>query len=82
MADCRLCLHEWKGGAAAPLDPSVKQAQFACLRRNAGTSISSIPLLDSASTLATAWLRALRHTLGVFRPSQLWVCAAFTLGLG
>jgi hypothetical protein len=35
-------------------------------RRNAGISISSMPLLASASTLAAAWLRALRHTLGVF----------------
>jgi hypothetical protein len=34
------------------------------LRKNAGISISSMPLLDSASTLAAAWLRALRHTLG------------------
>jgi len=47
----------------------VNRLQSACLRKNAGISISSMPLLDSASTLAAAWLRALRHTLGVFRPS-------------
>jgi len=43
-------------------------AQSACLRRNAGISISSMPLLASASTLAAACERALRHTLGVFSP--------------
>jgi hypothetical protein len=37
------------------------------LRRNAGISISSIPVLASASTFAAACERALRHTLGVFR---------------
>ena len=42
--------------------------QSACLRRNAGISISSMPLLASASTLAAAWLRALRQTLGVLSP--------------
>ena len=43
-------------------------AQSACLRRKAGISISSMPLLASASTLAAAWVRALRQTLGVFSP--------------
>ena len=38
--------------------------QSACLRRNAGISISSMPLLASASTFAAA-VRPLRHTLGV-----------------
>ena len=47
---------------------SPARAQSACLRRNAGISISSMPLLASASTFAAAWLRALRHTLGVFMP--------------
>ncbi len=42
-----------------------KQAQSACLRRNAGISISSMPLLASASTFAAACVRALRQTLGV-----------------
>ena len=47
-------------------DP-VARLQSACLRRNAGISISSMPLLDSASTLAAALCeRAVRHTLGVF----------------
>ena len=41
--------------------------QSACLRRNAGISISSMPLLASASTLAAA-VRPLRHTLGVVSP--------------
>ncbi len=41
------------------------QRQSACLRKNAGISISSMPLLDNASTLAAAWLRLVRHTLGV-----------------
>jgi hypothetical protein len=36
--------------------------------KNARISISSIPLLASASTLAAAWLRALRQTLGVLSP--------------
>ena len=43
---------------------SFGRRQSACLRRNAGISISSIPLLASASTFAAA-LRPLRHTLGV-----------------
>ena len=43
--------------------------QSACLRRNAGISISSIPLLASASTFAAACVRLVRHTLGVFKPS-------------
>lgn len=38
--------------------------QSACFRKNAGISISSIPLLASASTFAAA-VRPLRHTLGV-----------------
>ena len=38
--------------------------QSACLRRNAGISISSIPLLANASTFAAA-VRPLRQTLGV-----------------
>lgn len=48
------------GATAAP--------QSACLRRKAGISISSMPLLASASTLAAA-VRPLRQTLGVFNPS-------------
>ena len=43
--------------------------QSACLRRKAGIAISSIPLQARAPTLAIAWLRALRHTPGMFRPS-------------
>ena len=39
--------------------------QSACLRRNAGISISSMPLLASASTLAAACVRPWRQTLGV-----------------
>ena len=46
------------------LRSSFGRRQSACLRRNAGISISSIPLLASASTFAAA-LRPLRHTLGV-----------------
>ena len=42
--------------------------QSACLRRKAGISISSMPLLDSASTLAAAWVRLVRQTLGTFMP--------------
>ncbi len=38
--------------------------QSACLRRNAGISKSSMPPDDSASTLAAAWVRLVRHTLG------------------
>jgi hypothetical protein len=38
--------------------------QSACLRRKAGISISSMPLLANASTFAAAE-RPLRHTLGV-----------------
>jgi len=52
-------------------EPSAATAlhpQSACLRRKAGISISSMPLLASASTFAAAWLRALRHTLGVLSP--------------
>ena len=52
----------WAAAAAAA------KAQSACLRKNAGISISSMPLLDRASTLAAAWVRALRQTLGVDRP--------------
>ena len=48
---------------AAPPD------QSACLRKNAGISISSMPLLASASTFAAACVRLVRHTLGVLRPS-------------
>ena len=51
---------------AAPLLRAQRPApQSACLRRNAGISISSMPLDDGASTLAAAWVRALRQTLGV-----------------
>ena len=49
--------------------PPGRPGQSACLRRKAGISISSIPLLARASTLAAAWARALRQTLGVFSPS-------------
>ena len=42
--------------------------QSACLRRNAGISKSSMPPLDSASTLAAAWVRLVRHTLGTAMP--------------
>ena len=38
--------------------------QSACLRKNAGISKSSMPPDDSASTLAAAWVRFVRHTLG------------------
>ena len=41
-----------------------RRFQSACFRRNAGISISSIPLLASASTFAAA-VRPFRHTLGV-----------------
>ena len=42
--------------------------QSACFLKNAGISISSMPLLDSASTLAAALCeRAVRQTLGVLR---------------
>jgi hypothetical protein len=41
--------------------------QSACLRKKAGISISSMPLLASASTLAAAV--RVRHTLGVLRAS-------------
>ena len=45
----------------------VPGTQSACLRRKAGISISSMPLLESASTLAAALCeRAVRQTLGVF----------------
>ena len=43
--------------------------QSACFLRNAGISISSMPLLASASTLAAACVRFVRQTLGVFMPS-------------
>jgi hypothetical protein len=43
---------------------SFGRYQSACLRRKAGISISSIPLLASASTFAAA-VRPLRQTLGV-----------------
>jgi len=66
------------GRALAELGPLLRRSslrrqafarpQSACLRRNAGISISSMPLLASASTFAAAWPRALRHTLGVFSP--------------
>jgi hypothetical protein len=39
--------------------------QSACFRKNAGISISSIPLLASASTFAAACVRPVRQTLGV-----------------
>ena len=46
--------------------PGRRRRQSACLRRNAGISISSMPLLDNASTFAAALCeRAVRHTLGV-----------------
>ena len=43
--------------------------QSACLRRKAGISISSMPLELSASTLAAAWVRPERQTLGVLSAS-------------
>ncbi len=43
-------------------------SQSACLRRKAGISKSSMPPEDSASTLAAAWVRLVRHTLGTARP--------------
>jgi hypothetical protein len=49
--------------------PAPTNPQSACFRKNAGISISSMPLLDNASTFAAACERALRHTLGVFKPS-------------
>jgi hypothetical protein len=55
----------------SPLDGGGREAapgvvhQSACLRRNAGISISSMPLELSASTLAAACVRPLRQTLGV-----------------
>ncbi len=42
--------------------------QSACLRKNAGISKSSIPPDDSASTLAAACVRLVRHTLGTAMP--------------
>ena len=51
-------------GAATIRATAVTRGQSACLRRNAGISISSMPLLASASTLAAA-VRPLRQTLGV-----------------
>ena len=55
--------------SVAPLRGKARQrlrgdAQSACLRRNAGISKSSMPPEDSASTLAAAWVRLVRHTLG------------------
>jgi hypothetical protein len=69
----RLTVHRQRAGApglaAAARSPAdaagLAAAQSACLRRKAGISISSMPLLDSASTLAAAWWRLVRHTLGV-----------------
>ena len=55
-------------GAEAPRRRTREALQSACLRRKAGISISSMPLLASASTLAAA-VRPLRQTLGVFSPS-------------
>ena len=49
--------------------PAALPAQSACFLKNAGISISSIPLLASASTFAAACVRLVRHTLGVLRPS-------------
>lgn len=43
-------------------------SQSACLRRNAGISKSSMPPLDKASTLAAAWVRLVRQTLGTAIP--------------
>ena len=40
------------------------QSQSACLRKNAGISKLSMPPEDSASTLAAAWVRPVRQTLG------------------
>ncbi len=39
-------------------------SQSACLRRKAGISKSSMPPDDRASTLAAAWVRLVRQTLG------------------
>ena len=47
--------------------PACVRPQSARLRKNAGISISSMPLLDSASTLAAACERKLRQTLGELR---------------
>ena len=54
---------------ARPWLAAARANQSACFLKNAGISISSIPLLASASTLAAVCERALRHTLGVFKPS-------------
>src|SRR5574343_360373 len=62
---------EKKGRPRRPLKVQATgsgSAQSACLRRKAGISISSMPLLDRASTLAAAWVRPVRQTLGVFMP--------------
>lgn len=48
-------------------NPGVGQYQSACLRKNAGISKSSMPPEDSASTLAAAWVRLVRQTLGISR---------------
>ena len=67
MADCRpIAALRLRRAGSAPR-AAARRHQSACLRRNAGISISSMPLLASASTLAAA-VRPLRHTLGVVRP--------------
>jgi len=64
-------LHGERGPGPGPLPrrrrTGARRFQSACLRRNAGISISSIPLLASASTFAAA-VRPVRHTLGVLSP--------------
>lgn len=52
-----------QGGHVANVTGAGDGVQSACLRRKAGISISSMPLLARVSTL----VRALRHTLGVSR---------------
>ena len=52
--------------APSPRPGSGAAAQSACFLKNAGMSMSSIPLFDSASTLAAAWLRA----SGTFKPIE------------
>ena len=60
-------LREEGPGAFAPGPLICQPDQSACFLRKAGISISSMPLLASASTLAVAWARPWRQTLGVLR---------------
>jgi hypothetical protein len=51
-------------GQHGPDRAGQRSTQSACFRKNAGISISSMPLLASASTFAAACVRPVRQTLG------------------